>query len=157
MKNLHPKQRRSWASCHQMWKLIWLCRTFRSRRHGRWWYLERKQRNHGTNQLDHRIWRFWPNNLPIPWIHGLSPCQHLKILYYYLKFHKEQTSGQTGTGEIKRIDEAQWSSSSSTTWSQVANEELPEFLVLVNTFQEPKIPFLITSRVLQIQQFANKT
>ena len=45
-------------------------------------------------------------------------------------------SSQTGTSKVQRVDEAQRSSTSSSAGGQVAGEELPEFLLLVNTLNE---------------------
>ena len=45
-------------------------------------------------------------------------------------------SSETSTGEVKRVDEAQGGGSGSSSGGEVSNEELPEFLLLINSIQE---------------------
>lgn len=56
-------------------------------------------------------------------------------------------SGQTGTGEIKRVDEAQGGGSSGTTGSQVTDEVTHELGVLVDTAQEDLLVLVLEGKV----------
>lgn len=56
-------------------------------------------------------------------------------------------SSQTGTGKVKRVDEAQRSGTGSTTAGQVTTEVAPELLVLVDTAQEDLLVLVLEGKV----------